>query len=175
MVGRPPGGHIRPVPPLDKLKSILDYNPMTGVFTWTKNRRGPVRMGGVAGSELHSYIVIRTIYGRFPAHRLAWRFIHGDVADSIPGPDHIDRNGLNNAASNLRPATPQQQAFNRKHRISKVSGLRGVTWVEKAQRWRAKTQLHGKTVWLGYHDSKEEAHAAFMEFARTNHGEFFVP
>lgn len=172
-MGRPKGGHVLPIPSLEDLQKILDYEPETGLLRWKiDKRRGGVRKGEIAGSKGKFYTVVGTPFGRLRAHKIAWRFIHGERADVLPGPDHIDRDGNNNSSLNLRAATPQQQAFNRGYRLPKTSGLRGATWDKKAQKWRAKTQLNKKTVWIGYFDTPEECHAAFLEFTRANHGEF---
>lgn len=163
-----------PLPPLAELQKILRYDPETGLLHWTCNRRGRVWEGEVAGSKCGAYTAVKTPMGRFYAHRIAWRFIHGDISETIPGPDHRDRNGRNNAASNLRPATEQQQAFNRRPRPSK-SGYRGVTWQKRYGTWRARAVIAGKYFWLGSYDDPAEAGAAVQQFIRDNHGEFALP
>lgn len=91
--------------------------------------------------------------------------------------DHADRDGLNCRRSNIRLASPSQNAHNSEQRRG-VSGYRGVT---KAQckgkaRWKARIRVDGKVIYLGTFADKEEAaraydakaRAFFAEFARTN-------
>ncbi len=164
-----------PLPSLAKLQEILTYEPDTGLFRWSKSRRGRTWKGHVAGSNCGAYIAIRTPLGRFYAHRLAWRFIYGDNAENIPGPDHKDRNGKNNAAVNLRPATEQQQFFNRSSGIVPESGYRGVTWCKKNEKWRARCKIAKKEYWLGIYEDPAEAGAAYQKFIREHHTEFALP
>lgn len=62
------------------------------------------------------YACISTGRKTFQFHRIVaevWNDIVGDKPDEHYTVDHIDRNRANNAASNLRWATPSQQALNR--------------------------------------------------------------
>lgn len=35
----------------ENLKEIINYNPDTGVFTWSKNRGGLIKIGAIAGTN----------------------------------------------------------------------------------------------------------------------------
>ena len=83
-----------------ELKSILSYDPDTGVFLWLESRRG-VTAGTVAGSTRHDgYQSIRVRRKSYLAHRLAWLYTHGEWPEK--NIDHIDHDPSNNRVSNLR-------------------------------------------------------------------------
>lgn len=55
------------------LKSILEYEPLTGVFRWKTDRSGAVKIGSIAGGHHNKgYWHIRIGDKRYLAHRLAW-------------------------------------------------------------------------------------------------------
>lgn len=90
--------------------------------------------------------------------------------------DHKDGNGLNNQKSNLRPATQQQNGFNRRINATNRSGFKGVSWCKATRKWRAMIGKDGKVVYLGSFPDRLTAAKAydtaavdlFGEFAKTN-------
>lgn len=165
----------RPIPPLEKLKEILSYDPKTGMFRWVGSRRKGWN-GKVAGHiNRKGYIDIDCVFGRFLAHRLAWVFIYGDQAARFE-PDHRDRNRSNNAQENLRLATYSQQCCNADRKLPS-SGLRGACWdsAHAKKKWRSQIRHKGKSIFLGRFYTADAAHQAYMEFGKKLHGEFFTP
>jgi len=73
--------------------------------------------------------------------------------------DHIDHNTLNNRRSNLRFVTNAENQQNRAgaQKNNKSSGIRGVCFCTREQRWRAKVKLNGNEIFLGYFNNKEDA------------------
>lgn len=86
--------------------------------------------------------------------------------------DHRDRNGLNNQASNLRPATASQNAINQRLPRSNRSGYRGVCWGTARRKWLASITVNGRHKNLGGFDSKLQAARAYDAAATKLHGEF---
>ena len=76
--------------------------------------------------------------------------------------DHIDRDRLNNMYSNLRFCTREQNARNISSRVGCSSRYKGVSFVTRANKWRA--TLCGNV--LGHFDSEREAALAYDERAR---------
>jgi hypothetical protein len=71
--------------------------------------------------------------------------------------DHIDKNELNNVKSNLRRCTHQQNDFNRGLYKNNTSGITGVYWNKKSNKWVASIMIDGKTKYLGLFIDKKEA------------------
>jgi hypothetical protein len=133
------------------LKSLLSYDPDTGVFTWLVTRPGRAKINSKAGGLTARNYYHISIFGRkYKAHRLAWLYVYGVWPDRDM--DHINRNGLDNRICNLRLATHSQNMQNRH------SKHRGVTL--KEGRWRARISLNKKQVFLGYYATREDALAA---------------
>jgi hypothetical protein len=87
--------------------------------------------------------------------------------------DHADGDGLNNRRSNLRLATPSQNAANSRNFSPAREGLRGVTFVPA--HWRAVVKVNGRRIHIGDYKSPEEAARAYDAAARKHFGEFARP
>jgi hypothetical protein len=163
------------------VRSILDYNPETGIFRWRFRADCPQRWNtryalSVAGTTLHRgaiYIRINRIncYG----HRLAWLVMIGEwpIADI----DHIDGNPSNNSWHNLREASDSENLCNRGRTKKNTSGFKGVSYYSahpewNLKRWVARIRKDGTTHRLGYFTTPEEAHVAYDAAAKRLHGEF---
>ena len=102
------------------LKSILNYEPMTGIFRWKIIKTGwrgsiiacPGDRAGHAKRDGYWGVVIDGKH--LLAHRVAWLWMTGNWPEMAI--DHIDRNKGNNRWSNLREATPSQNSLNCRHR-----------------------------------------------------------
>jgi hypothetical protein len=81
------------------------------------------------------------------------QLIMGPVPPEYDSIDHIDRNTLNNCRANLRFATQRGQNINQGMRSNNISGVKGVCWEKKANKWRA--VIDHKHV--GYYTSFEKA------------------
>jgi len=86
--------------------------------------------------------------------------------------DHINGNGLDNQRSNLRLCTKSQNQHNSHIRQDNKSGFKGVHWVNKCKRWRAKITIHGTQIHLGHFRIPEQAALAYNKAAIKFHGEF---
>lgn len=153
---------------VERLKSLLSYNPDTGLFVWRVKRRGPAAAGMVAGTpHSNGYVSIKIDGRRYFAHRLAWLYMNGCwPPEQI---DHIDLDKTNNVFSNLRAATPRQNSVNTPARRSQ-SGLKGtIFWRGK---YAARIKVGSRTIHLGTFATPEEAHAAYAVAAKMHFGEY---
>ena len=174
----------------DFLKSILDYNPDTGIFTWKsrlpemfKNdkhdslhncRKWNARYAGINAGSLNDRGYLEIGIGiskrRYRAHILAWVYIYGEWPSD--GIDHIDGDKTNNSINNLRMANQSQNAANSKTPKTNKSGYKGVYYDAWGDRYRAKIVLKGKRIYLGSFDLPEEAYQAYCRAAQKIFGEF---
>lgn len=84
--------------------------------------------------------------------------------------DHWDNDPLNNKRSNLRLATRQQNASNRKMHTKNKAGLKGVS--RHKDKYQAQIQVNYKKIYLGVYNTPEEAYIAYCEASKKYHGEF---
>lgn len=153
-----------------RLKELVHYNPLTGLFTWRESRVG-VSKGSLAGSlEKNGYIRIRIDYVKYNASRLAFLYMTGKLPEMLV--DHRDRNRSNNIWLNLRPATYQENMRNRKLSKHNTSGFAGVSWDSGKLKWRARGVIDSKKVCLGYHATPELASEAYQSFTTEHFGNF---
>jgi hypothetical protein len=148
--------------PHDQLLVLLNYDPTTGIFTQRINWWGR-KAGDVPGGKTpQGYWYIGVGGKQYPAHRLAWFYVHkewptGDI-------DHINRNRLDNRLANLRHVSRSKNLLNINVRAGSLSGVTGVSPSgEKTKPWKASIQVDGKQTWLGNHATVESAIAARKE------------
>jgi hypothetical protein len=107
-----------------------------------------------------------------------WSAIFGKLSRYVmdyDGPlyiDHRDGNPLNNRRGNLREATVSQNNMNMALRSDNTSGVKGVDWIEKTQRWRARININGKEIQLGSYVDKESAEQVRKEAQDLLHGKW---
>lgn len=159
---------------VERLKELLDYDPETGVFTWKVKRNsfaGKVRPGAVAGRRhIAGYWAIGIERQLYLAHRLAWLWMTGDWPPSEI--DHKNGDRGDTRWENLRVATSSENKGNMGIPKHNTSGLKGASWDKKKRRWRAQIQHDGRNRFIGYFDTIEEAHAAYMAEAEKAFGAF---
>lgn len=157
-----------------RLKEVLDYDPVTGLFNWKRRMRG-TKFGSAAGWVNDSgYLCIRVDGTLYRAQRLAWLYVHGVYPKGVI--DHIDRNRLNNSIVNLRDITKAMNQRNLSKSIANTSTVTGVTWYKAGNKWHAQITVDRKKIHLGYFDKFEDAVIARKEAEvkfefTTNHGE----
>ena len=140
----------------EKLKELLDYAPANGVFVWKVDRGKKVKKGDVAGSiDNHGYWCIKIESKRYLAHRLAFLYMEGYFPENQV--DHIDRNRSNNEWKNLREVSQSCNMRNCKIRKTNKSGITGVCWHKKNNKWTATIRIHKKNIDLGRFDSLLDA------------------
>lgn len=89
--------------------------------------------------------------------------------------DHKNRNGLDNRRENLRKAALWQQNCNRGLPRNNTSGYKGVYASRcRYSPWQARIGYKGKSISLGYYETKLLAAKAYDKAALEYHGEFAV-
>ena len=147
----------------------IHYDPATGVFTWAVSAPG-ISLGKSAGSvSVHGYRVIRIGRKSVRACRLAWFMSHGEWPNGEI--DHINGNRLDDRIENLRVVDRAGNSQNKRsaQANNKSSGFLGVTWNKQHMRWQSKIMANKKMHHVGYFDTPEEAHAAYLNKKRQVH------
>ena len=152
---------------VNTLRSEIDYNAGTGVFTWRLPRRGRARnrVAGCRGPTGYFYICID---GKlYLAHRLAWFYITG----SWPSDEIDHRNGIrsDNRWINLRAATRSENGQNVSMRSDNTSGLPGVSWEKRRMKWRAYIYVNARQIFLGFFTDKADAGIAYVRAKNRIH------
>lgn len=156
---------------VDKLRSVLAYDPDTGVFTWLRTLNARAPKGSRAGSvRPDGYRSIGLFGEQYLSHRLAvfyttgrWPVADVDHKNLIPGDDRW---------CNLREASCSQNKGNVRPPVTNTSGHKGVTWNKKDKRWRAQIRVSGRRRIIGGFIDKRDAVAAYEHAAKIAFGEF---
>lgn len=164
-----------------QLRSALDYNSETGVFSRRvrENTSENVRLwnGRYAGKaagyiDMFGYVSIKIGNIAYRAHRLAWLYMTGNwPPDEI---DHIDMNKSNNSWKNLRCATRAQNQGNTRVQRNNLSGLKGVSAATGSKKYpfMARITVAGRTRSVGRFKTKAEGFAAYQDAAIETFGEY---
>ena len=149
-----------------RLQQCLNYDPLTGIFTWKEIRRG-LRTGDKAGcTRAKGYIAIRVDDKLYFAHRLAWFYVNGVWPKHCI--DHINGIPDDNRIANLRDVEVRVNQENfRKARKNNLSGFLGVT--TDKNRFSAKIQVNKKSIYLGSFKTPEQAHEKYLQAKRLLH------
>jgi len=160
----------------DYLRSLLGYDPATGVFTWKVRRRGKngrtvigKEAGFIRANDGYRFIGIDGT--TYPAQKLAWLHMTGEWPSGIV--DHANRERWDNRWSNLRAATRTENNQNKSIRSDNQSGRTGVSYDRARDKWAARIKVGGAYLHLGRYEDKEQAvmvrsaaeHKYFGEFA----------
>ena len=145
--------------------SGLIYEPSTGYFY---RKKSPSKKIGSLSKI--GYIVFSYKRKVFYAHRVAWEMTHG-----LPPPkhiDHINRIKTDNRILNLRLA---DDLLNNRNRVNpnknSSTGFIGVTKPNHTSKWAASITVNYKRVHIGYYDTAQQAHQAYIEAKKTYHPE----
>lgn len=155
----------------ERLKELLDYDNITGIFTWKTRTANKIQIGDIAGTLTPiGYITISIENKRYLAHVLAWFYNYG--VRPVEFIDHKNNIKYNNWINNLREATKSDNELNTPLRKNNTSGQRGVYYFKRDSKWEVKFILKGINYYLGRFDIKEEAIKIAKDFINNNHGEF---
>jgi HNH endonuclease len=151
-----------------RLRELLSYDPLTGIFRWKIARSNRIAVGQQAGSKLKERPTIRIDGRHYRASRLAFLIMTGKWPKKFV--DHKNLITYDNRWSNLREATHSQNAANSKTRNKKLA-LKGVRQTGKKS-FHARITVNNRTIGLGKFSTMFTAHAAYIEAAKKHFGEF---
>ncbi len=151
----------------EKLKQLLSYDPINGIFTW-RITSGGTKAGAIAGSyRSKGYVVISVLAKLYSAHRLVWLYVHGAFPEKEI--DHINRVKHDNRLDNLRDADRFLNTQNTGLQRNNTSGARGVGWNKEHQAWRVRISVKGRTTLLGSFADFNAACSAYSTAAKMHH------
>lgn len=153
----------------NELKRQYNYDKDTGVFTRLIAKSNRVKVGDVVGyKHPKGYLIIELNGKTYLSHRLAWLYVYGNFPENQI--DHINGNKSDNRIENLREATNAEnhQNFNRPKSNSK-SGIIGVYFDSKRNKWYSHITTNGKLKHLGYFQDKYLAEKAYVDAKRQLH------
>jgi hypothetical protein len=152
-----------------ELHSILDYNEITGIFTWKMQVSNKIKVGNTAGILDRGYIRIGIGGKIYYAHRLAWLYVYGEWPELLI--DHIDGNKSNNAIDNLREATKSQNMQNRgvQKNNKSCTKIPGVSYDTKNNKYQVYLHINNCSKFFGYFSSIKDAEEECIKQRRIHY------
>jgi hypothetical protein len=156
----------------ERLKELFNYDQDTGLFTRLTSARGAKsHVGDVVGCVHSKGDVIIGIKGKsYKAHRLVWLYMYGYFPDKHI--DHINGNPSDNRLCNLREATQAENMQNIRYKPRGYRpGLLGTSYRKDVIKkpWTSQIVLRGRKRFLGFFETEEQAHDAYLEAKRIHH------
>lgn len=158
----------------------LSYDPENGDLRWLprSGAGGPhvsfnSRFAGKVAGHKHTctvgktYIQVRVAGRLHYAHRIAWVMMNGPIPPGLQV-DHIDGDGTNNRAANLRLVTDRQNKRNQRRMSSNTSGYTGVYLDKRRGTFAARVWENGRFRSLGSAPTAAEAYEIRQRYNREN-------
>jgi len=146
-----------------KLKEIIDYNPVTGIFTNKITRNNKAKQGNRAGSlRLDGYMAVVINYKTYKLHHLAFLYMNGE----LPNNDvrHKNRNTLDNSFNNLKISSRSESMRTPTKKMNRESiGLKGVYYCPYGKCYRAYFRHNKNKIEVGRYSCPKEAHQAYLD------------
>jgi hypothetical protein len=130
-----------------------------------------VKIGSQAGcfDKSSGYKRLKLNNKSYLNHRIIFLMHKGYLPKYI---DHIDGNIKNNAIENLREATHSENLCNQKKPSHNKSGIKGVSWVSKLNKWHVQLKVGKKKKHFGYYFDIEVAKFVSETMRYKYHKEF---
>ncbi len=159
-----------PLPSQVRLKELLDYDHLTGIFRWRCSGKGrPSNL--LAGPQTSGYRTIVVDKIGYGSHRLAWMWFYGeDPGDMMV--DHKNQQPGDDWIENLRLATHGQNQTNSRLAKNNKSGFKGVHWAPRHKKWRVYVYHQKLRHDGGMHREITDANIAARALRERLHGEF---
>lgn len=153
----------------EELKKWISYDPNTGYFTRACDMP-KYKKGDPAGYiNFQGYRAIKINGVSYISHRLAFIFMGHPVPEFV---DHINGVRDDNRWCNLRAATRGQNNHNAKIRKDNTSGVKGVSWLGRLNKWQVSIMSGGVSKYIGIYSNLEDAKEAAKAHRELAHGDF---
>jgi hypothetical protein len=130
-------------------------NPYWRKIKPSLNSEGYYQFGLVNNYKRKDYKYHRVVY-KF--HNRNWDITYSHDNEI----DHIDNCRINNNIENLRVVNGSENQQN-------ISKTKGYTWNKRKGKYQARIMINYKNVYLGLHDTEEEARAAYLKGKEKYH------
>jgi len=153
-----------------KIEDYIRYQPESGLLFWKRDYAR--QLGGNRAGRIGSlgYIVLYFEKKYWFGHRLAWYLATGNhPKEQI---DHINGDRADNRLINLREASHGENNRNRGAHKDNISGYKGVSYMKRDGRYKARININKTCVNLGHFDTALEAHKAYCDAVERYHGKF---
>ena len=154
------------MPTQELIRELFDYRDGK-LF---RSQQNPSKKGVVSGSLDSRGYLTSSVCGRsYQNHRLIYTMFFGGCPEFL---DHINNIKTDNRVENLRPATRAENNSNVGLRRDNTSGVKGVSWHSRDQRWAVRVNIGGTTKHYGYYTDLVQATEVVMRVRTELHGEF---
>ncbi|EBX9481351.1 HNH endonuclease [Salmonella enterica subsp. enterica serovar Abony] len=128
-----------------------------GKLHWKIKPAARVKAGDVAGYlTCTGYMSVERSGRQYQVHRIIWEMHNGEIPNGY-FIDHINHNRIDNRIENLRLVTSGGNAKNRSRPNTNTSGVTGVHWNKRLNKWHVQINHEGKRKHIGLFDSIEKA------------------
>lgn len=170
------------LPELELVRSMLNYDAETGIFTWKARdvsmfpakRNAGMWNTRFAGKEAlntkhHAGYLYGAIFeSNYSAHRMAWYITYGEIPDEI---DHVNGNRKDNRLSNLRNVDRSTNCKNAARLRTNTSGQTGIYWDKVNHTWHVRIAKKHIGRFKLFEDAMAARKAAEVEYSyHANHG-----
>ena len=163
-----PRGFFMPELTADRAREILSYDPISGVLMWRLSRGGKPQGSPAGCVDTRGCLRTRVDRKLYLNHRLIWLLVNG----SWPSRDidHLNGDPADNRLENMRDVSNKTNHENKRRPNSNNScGCLGVYWAPNANKYRARIRVSGKSIHIGYFESRESAYSAYLTAKRRLH------
>lgn len=154
----------------EEIKELFKYN--NGKIYWKKvNAMAKnINNGDRAGSKHNTgYRNVKVNNKTYREHRIIFLYHYGYLPKEI---DHINNVKDDNRIENLREVTRSQNCMNSSKSKNKSSKFKGVDWLKRNNKWRARIRLDENIQYLGSFNYEIDAAIAYNKAAEKLHGEY---
>ena len=149
----------------EEVAKLFTYDRETGVLYWRIRDRNTIRHNYVAGSSKGTrdgYRRVRVNGKICQEHRVIMMLCFGHIPENAEI-DHINHIRNDNRLVNLRFVTRGENLKNQSVSSKNTSGVTGVCFIKRLQKYVAQIKVNRKAIHLGYFETLEEAAAARAE------------
>lgn len=143
----------------ERAHELFSYDPDTGILT-RKPCSARSRVGGkvISYTDDDGYVRVRCGGAKgylYRVHRIAWLMTYGSFPEHQI--DHINHVRNDNRICNLRAVDNAENTKNKRMRSNNTSGVTGVSWYKRDEKWQAVVNVNGKAIHLGFYEDFQEA------------------